>query len=131
MTQVKAGKYRTEIKWALIFAAMCLAWTLMERLAGLHSTRLAQQPFVGPLILIPAIVVYALALLDKRRTWFGGHMSYKQSVVSGCVLTAFIVALSPVNQALISLVITPEYFPNAIEYTVAHGIFSQDQAERQ
>ena len=29
------GKYRTEIKWALIFVPMVLIWMTMERLAGL------------------------------------------------------------------------------------------------
>lgn len=131
MTQSRSGKYRTELKWALIFAVMYLAWMLMERLAGFHSTRLAQQPFVGVLVLVPSITVYALALLDKRRNWYGGRMSYRQSFVSGCVLTVLIVALSPINQALTHWVISPHYFSNAIEYTTAHGILSREQAMQQ
>lgn len=38
---------------------------------------------------------------------------------------------SPVNQLITSYVITPEYFANAIAYTVEKGVFTQAQAEQQ
>ena len=131
MTPSRSGRYRTELKWALIFAVMYLAWMLAERLAGFHGSRLAQQPFVGALVLVPSIAVYTLALLDKRKTWYGGRMSYRQSFVSGCVLTVLIVAFSPINQALTYGVISPDFFSNAIEYTTAHRILSREQAMHQ
>jgi len=131
MTQAKPGKFWIEMKWALICTAMYLVWMGIERLAGFHDTRLAQQPFVTSLILIPSVAIYALALLDKRRNFFGEQMSYRQGALSGCVLTVFVVILSPLGQLLTSLVVTPRYFANAIEYTVANGVFDRVQAEQQ
>lgn len=32
------GKYKIEIKWAVIFIAMSLLWMVLEKLTGLHST---------------------------------------------------------------------------------------------
>ena len=69
--------YRIEIKWALISAAMFLAWMIMEKLAGLHDKHLEQQPVVTTLILIPSIIIYVLALLDKKKSYYSGRMTYK------------------------------------------------------
>lgn len=122
---------KTEIKWAFIFAAMFLLWVTLEKIAGLHDQYLEQQQLVTTLILIPSIIIYALALRDKKKNFYSGQMTYKQGFISGMALTLFIVVLSPVNQLITSYVITPEYFANAIAYTVAKGVFTQAQAEQQ
>lgn len=85
---------------------------------------------VGPLILIPSIVIYFLALRDRKRS-LDGKMTYRQGFLSGCLLTAFIVIASPLNQLLTSTVISPDYFANLIEYTVAAGTLTQEQARQQ
>jgi hypothetical protein len=130
MTQTGTAKFAIELRWALIFSLMYLAWMLAERVAGFHDTRLAQQPMVGPLIMIPSIIVYWLALRSKKRS-LEGQMTYRQGLLSGCVLTAFVVALSPLNQLLTSRVISPDYFANLIEYTVAQGALTPAQAQQQ
>lgn len=122
---------KTEIKWALIFAAMYLLWMTMEKLAGLHDKYLEQQQMVSMLVLIPSIIIYVLALLDKKKNYYAGQMTYKQSFISGLMLTLFIVILSPVNQLITSYLITPDYFSNVIEHTVKSGMFTREQAEQQ
>jgi hypothetical protein len=130
MTQAALARIAIELKWALIHSAMYLAWMLAERLAGLHDTRLDRQPMVGPLILIPTIVIYVLALRDRKRS-LAGKMTYGQGFLSGCLLTAFIVILSPLNQLLTLKVISPNYLPNLIEYTVARSTLTGEQALQQ
>ena len=129
--ELKARVYKTEIKWALIFSLMFLTWTAMEKAAGLHNVRLDLQPFIGPLILLPSIIIYLLALLDKKSRYFMGTMSYRQGFASGCLLTIFIVILSPLNNLLAALFITPEYFANVTEYTVSMGVLTPEAAARQ
>ena len=124
-------KYKTEIKWALIFSGMFLAWMAIERIAGLHSTLLSKQQLVTPFILIPSFVIYILALRSKRKNVYDDKITYKQSFVSGLWLTIFIVLLSPVNQLVTNMVISPAYFSNLIAYTVSKGIMTQDQAQTQ
>src|SRR5687768_2460073 len=97
-------KYKIEIKWAFIFAGMFLLWMLMEKLAGLHDKHLDKQQFVTMLILIPSIFIYLLTVLDKKRNFFGGSITYKQGLISGLALTVFIVALSPINQLITSYI---------------------------
>lgn len=130
MTQTPLKRFAIELRWALIFSLTYLAWMLTERLAGFHDTRLDQQPMVGPLIMIPSIVIYALMLRDRKRS-LEGEMTYGQGFLSGCILTAFIVILSPLNQLLTLEIISPDYFANLIEYTVAQGALTLEQARQQ
>lgn len=124
-------KYKIEIKWALIFAVMFLLWMVLEKLTGLHDKHLEKQRFVTMLILIPSIIVYTLAILDKKKNFYAGNMTYKKSFLSGLILTFFVVILSPINQLITSYLITPDYFANVIEHTVKSGMFTQEQAEAQ
>jgi len=119
----------TEVKWALIFTAMMIAWMVGERLTGLHGEHIAQHPVYTNLVAIPAIVIYVLALRDKRDRDLGGVMSWGQGFKSGVILTVIITALTPLTQLLTHKVISPQYFPNVIALSVDQGMLSQAEAE--
>lgn len=121
--------YKIEIKWAIIFMIMTLLWMIGEKLAGLHSRHIDKHLIYTNFIAIPAIAVYAFALLDKRKKFYGGSMSYKQGFNSGLLITLFVTILSPLTQVITSLLITPEYFPNVIEYCVSQGKMTREGAE--
>ncbi len=120
---------KIEIKWALIFVAMSLAWMLIEKLAGLHDAHIDKHSIYTNFIAIPAIAVYVLALNDKRKNFYGGSMSYKQGFISGLIITLIVTLLSPLTQYITSTIITPDFFANAIEYAVANGKTSREAAE--
>lgn len=124
------GKNRIEIKWALIFVAMSLLWMVLEKLAGLHSTHIDKHMYLTNLFAIPAIVVYVLALMDKKKKDYNGRMSYKQGFISGLIITLIVALFSPLTQWIVSTIITPEYFPNVIAYSVETGYHSSlEEAE--
>ncbi|MEY3051339.1 MAG: hypothetical protein RLY31_1124 [Bacteroidota bacterium] len=123
------NKRTTEGKWALVFAAMGLIWMWLEKAVGLHSTHIDQHPTYTNLIAIPAVLVYVLALRDKRRRDLDGRMTYGQAWVSGLVLTGIVTLLSPLTQYITSTVITPGYFPAVIAYAVDKGHMTQEAAE--
>jgi hypothetical protein len=122
-------KVSTEIKWALIFVAATLLWNLGEKLAGLHSTLIDKHAVVTYFFFLPAVTIYVLALLDKRKNYYGGAMTYGQGLVSGVVITLFVTLLSPLTQLIVSDVITPDYFTNVINYAVSSGEMTQQAAE--
>ena len=121
--------YRIEVKWALVFMAMMLIWMLIEKMAGLHSTHIDKHVIYTNFVAIPAIAVYVFAMLDKKRNFYNGTMSYKQGFVFGLIMTFIIALLNPVTQSITSLIITPEYFPNVIKYAVSTGEMTQTEAE--
>jgi len=102
---------------------------LTERLTGLHSTHIDQHPIYTNFIAIPAIAVYVFALLDKRKNFYDGTMTYMQGFISGLMITAFVTLISPITQYITSTIITPEYFPNVIKYAVSQGKMTQEAAE--
>jgi hypothetical protein len=121
-----------EIKWAIFFSLMTLAWMFLEKVSGLHSTYIDYHLYLTNLFAIPAIWMMVLALKDKKKNFYHGQMSYTQGLVSGIILSVFIALISPLTQWVISYVITPEYFPNVIKRSVEIGYFATtEEAEAQ
>jgi hypothetical protein len=116
------SRYKIELKWAIIFTLMMLLWMVMEKLAGLHDKHIDQHAIYTNFIAIPAIIVYVLTLLDKRKKFYGGFMTYGQGFISGLTITLIVTLFSPLTQYITSTIITPDYFTNTIEYVVHEGI---------
>ena len=120
---------KIEIKWAVIFILVGLAWMVLERAAGLHDEHIDQHAIYTNLFAIAAIAVYVFALLDKRKNFYNGVMTYKQGLMTGLVITLFVTLLTPLWQWLTVAVITPDYFQNARAYAVETGQMNEEQAE--
>ena len=123
------NKFKIEIKWAIIFIVMMLLWMVLERLTGLHDVHIDKHPIYTNFVAILAILVYVLALLDKRKNFYNGVMSYKQGFMAGLIITLIVTAFSPLTQYITSTIISPEYFTNVINYSVNEGLMSQTEAE--
>lgn len=117
------GNLKIEIKWAIYFTLMTLAWMLLEKLCGLHGKYIDYHLYLTNLFAIPAIWFMVLALKDKKKNFYNGRISYTQGLVSGIILSAFIALLSPLTQWITSYLITPEYFPNVIKRSVELGYY--------
>lgn len=121
--------YQTELKWAGIFFLMYLAWMLLEHLCGLHGRHIQYQQLVSTFILLPSILIYVLALREKKRKFFQGTITFMQAFKSGMLLTLFIVVLSPVSQLITIGLISPEYFENMREFAVNQQQMPRQEAE--
>ncbi len=122
------SKHRLELKWALIFCAMMLSWMALEKAVGLHDVHIAQHMVWTNLVAVPAIAIYVLALLEKRRK-LGGAMSWKEGFFSGMIITLIVTVLTPLTQYITSSLITPEYFANVTRFSVEQGMMTQEAAE--
>ena len=122
-------KFSIEIKWAFIFASFMLLWMLGEKLTGLHDVHIANHPTYTNFIAIPAILIYVLALLDKRKNFYNGLMNYKEAFISVLIITLIITLLTPLTQYITSTFITPDYFQNVINHSVENGLMDKDKAE--
>ncbi len=120
--------YRIEIKWGILFSLMTLLWMIMERYVGLHDRFIHMHSYYTNFIAIPSILLYFLALLDKRRAYYGGKMSYKKGFYTGLVITLIVTLFAPIVQYVTSIYVTPEFFSNAIKYGVSTGKMSHDEA---
>lgn len=118
-----------EIRWGIYFIVMQLSWMLLEKSLGYHDERIAEHASFSMWVMLPSFLVYFFALHFKRVKDYGGKMSYKQGLISGLLITAVVTVLTPVSQSITSLLITPEYFPNVIAYSVESGAMTQEKAE--
>ncbi len=102
---------------------------VMERIVGLHDVHIDKHAIYTNFVAIPAIIVYVLALLDKRKNFYEGKMTYMQGFISGIIISIIVTIFSPLTQYITSTIITPEYFTNVINYSVSQGMMTQTEAE--
>lgn len=120
--------FEIEIKWAFIFTAMGLFWMVLERMFGLHDIHIAKHAIYTNFVAIPAVAVYVYALLDKKKNYYKGKMTYKQGLLSGIFISVGVTVLSPLSQLITSTLISPDYFNIVIQYVVSQGQMTQAQA---
>lgn len=120
---------KIEIKWGVLFILVGLIWMVFEKTMGWHDVHIDKHSiyslFIGPI----AIAIYVFALLDKKRNFYWGKMSYKQGFIAGLIITLPVVILSPLSQYITSTFITPDYFKNVIEFSVSSGEMTREAAE--
>jgi hypothetical protein len=126
-------KWKIELKWALIYSVLSLAWILGEKIAGFHDPNryLTWQPYVTMLIIIPNLLIYFWAIKEKRAKDYGGRINFAQGFKAGVLMTGFITILTPLVQYIISTIITPDYFENVIQYLVTHNEMTLEAARAQ
>ncbi|MBD3629527.1 DUF4199 domain-containing protein [Cyclobacterium sp.] len=122
-------KHQTEIKWGIIFGLMSLLWMVLERMAGLHDQYIEQHAIYTNFVAIPAIAIYVLGLLEKRKKYYGGSMTYGQGFKTGLIITLVVTLLTPLTIWLTLALITPDFLENARSYAVESGKMEQQAAE--
>ncbi|QCX02031.1 DUF4199 domain-containing protein [Aggregatimonas sangjinii] len=120
--------FKIEFKWAVIFIMVQFIWMYIERATGLHDEHIAKHLIYTNLFGLVAIVVYVMALRDKKQNFFNGDMNWKQGLLSGIVLSVIIALFSPLTQYIISTYITPGYFENIIAFSIENGKMTLENA---
>ena len=123
------SKFSVEIKWTLIFVAASLLWILAERLAGLHDVNIESQATYTNFFAVIAIGIYVFALLDKKKAFYSGVMSYKQGFITGLWITLGVTLFTPITQAITHFVITPDYLKNLAAFTVQKNLMTKEMAD--
>ena len=121
-------KYSIEFKWAFIFIFMSLVWMLLERLTGLHDENIDQHAIYTNLIAIPAILIYYFAIKEKRDRFYKGQISFKQGFKSGLIISIMVTLITPLSLYISTKFISPEYFTNAVEYSVKNKLMVKNEA---
>lgn len=123
------SKFTIEIKWAIIFVLMMIAWMFLENIAGLHDDNIHLHAIYTNFIALPSILIFVLAFRDKRKNYYNGIMSYKQGLITGIIMSVVVAVFSPFIQLIFTGIISPDYFTNVIEYSVSEGKMTREAAE--
>ena len=108
--------------------AATLLWMVIEKAVGLHGPLIDQHAIYTNIFAIPAILMYVLALRDKRSNFYEGRMTWVEGFLTGLKMTLVVVVLSPIGQYITHTMITPDYFNNAIAYAVESGALTEEAA---
>jgi hypothetical protein len=122
-------KFKTELKWGLIFTAVLLLWMIFEKLMGWHGENIESHATMTNIFALIAVIVYVIAFLDKRKNDYNGYMTWTQGFMTGFYITVVVAVLSPLAQWIIHGLISPEFFENIIDYSVQTGKMSRSEAE--
>jgi len=120
---------KIEIKWGVLFILSGLIWVIFEKSMGWHDVHIDKQATYSMFYAPIAIAIYVFALVDKKKNFYRGKMSYAQGFVSGLIITLIVVILSPLSQYITSTYVSPEYFSNIITYSVESGAMTQEAAD--
>ncbi|MCO5250069.1 MAG: DUF4199 domain-containing protein [Candidatus Kapabacteria bacterium] len=123
------NNYKIELKWAIIYCVLVLLWMTMEVLLGLHGEHIDLHLVTTMFFLVPMIILYIFALLDKKKNYYDGNMTYMKGFATVVIITVIIVLLSPLTQYITSEFITPDFFNNAIEYATSTAQMTHEQAQ--
>ena len=118
-----------EIKWAVVFSIVSLLWFTIEKMLGLHDENIQMQLIFSYFFTIPAILIYFLAIADKKKNVFKGIMTWKQGVVSGVYISFFVAVFSIFINFLCLTFISPAYFQNISEYVVSTKAMTAEGAK--
>ncbi len=119
-------KFAIEIKWGLIFTILSLAWMYLEKALGWHDENIAQHALYTNIFGLVAVGLYIIALLDKRKNFYNGKMNWSQGFISGIIISIVVAVLSPLAQYITHEFITPDYFENAIAFSLEQGNKRED-----
>jgi len=120
---------KTEIKFAFLYVIASFIWSCLEYLTGLESTHINLHPyFVTPFYVLLTAVIYVLAIREKRAN-HGGSISFSKALVTGIILSVFILALNPISFYVFNRFINPNFFKDFGEYKVRTGNMTKDAAE--
>lgn len=116
------SKFRIEFRWSMVFFLANLLWLFFEKWMGWHSELVGKHTFYHFLFGIIAILIFTMALINKRDVYFKGEMNWKQGFVSGSILSFFIAGLTPLIQYIMHTYISPDFFSNIIAYSIDNGV---------
>lgn len=116
-------KIYIEFKWAIIFSIALLCWILLEKKMGWDNN--IENFWWLTLLFGPfAILLYLLALREKRRRVFGGEMTWTQGLITGAVISLFVALLSPLTEYVTYNIFTQENFNTIAETSVTNNLMA-------
>ncbi len=121
-------KIKLELKWGFIITIMFLVWMLVEKVLGWHDEKIADHYWLTFLFTPFIIIMYTLAIREKRRRFLGGVLTWIQGFTTGVKVSIFAALLSPLAQYIIHNYITPKYFDNVIAYSVTNQLMTIEAA---
>ena len=120
--------FRTEIKWVVLFSIASIFWIAAEKIIGLHDLYISKQLLISYFFTVPTILLYVLAIREKKSVFYKGQISWQQGMVSGVYLSFGIAILSVLVQIASFKIVSPIFFDNMIKHMVTTKTMTTEAA---
>ncbi|RMA57945.1 DUF4199 domain-containing protein [Ulvibacter antarcticus] len=121
-------KINIELKWAILFTIMFLAWMLLEKTLGWHDEKIADHSWLTLFFIPFAVLLSVLTIREKRRRYYKGSITWLQAFKAGVLMSLFVAILSPIAQYITHNYITPEYFVNVKNHSITNQLMTIEAA---
>jgi hypothetical protein len=121
--------FTVELKWALRFTLLTLAWAIGEKFIGLHDEHIKDYGMCSFLFVFPAVLFFFQAIKEKKKYVYNNSMTFRQGFICGVILSFIISLLNPLAQLVIYKSITPDFFNTIIDYKVKNGYLTIENAK--
>ena len=102
-------------KWGMALGAAILVWTAGVHLLGIYTTRIAHADLVDQIAIWIPLLVFTLALLEKRRSQ-AGALSLWQGITTGLLVGWVSVPLSAGGLWVYHHHVNPEWMDIIVQY---------------
>jgi len=116
------NKFKIEFKWAIYYTFLGIIWFKLENYLGFHGEGVANQAVFSNLIYLFIFGIYILFLMDKKKNYYNGIMTWQQGLISGVVLSVLAMILAPFAIYFKLKYVNPNFFEQMIQASTKRGI---------
>jgi hypothetical protein len=98
------------------------------RKPGKHDEKIAAHYWLTLLFMPFAILMYLLAMREKRRRHYHKKLTWQQGFLTGLKIAIFVTLFSPIGQYITHNYMSQEYFNNVATYSVTKDLMSIQEA---
>jgi hypothetical protein len=107
---------KTEIKYALLSAALLVVWVMVEHFLGFNSTRMDIGEYTHSVTPLATLVLLFLGIREKRNRELNGQLTFWQGLRTAFWISFFYAILQALWFALYSNLINPEYTALTVQF---------------
>lgn len=122
-------KFSIEFKWAALATLAALIWMFLEKYLGYHGEKIRFQIGFSLLFNIPLILIYYVALKEKKKDFYNNIITWRQLFFTGLVLCILISLFFPLIQYITYMQVSPNFINHLIHEIVAQNAMSLEEAK--
>jgi len=120
-------KLQIEFKWAILFSVALLCWILFEKTMGWYQDEISDFWWLTLFFEPFALLIYLLALREKRRVVYNRKITWAQAILSGIIISFIVAILSPITEYIAYNFFTPEHFKAVSESSVTNELMANSK----
>lgn len=120
--------FAIEIKWGIIFVLVGIVWVFIEKSLGYHDEKIASQVLFSFLFVPIAFFIFFLGLREKKQKFYTNAITWRQSFVSGILISVVVAVCSPLSQYVVLELISPDYLDNMSALAIKNKKMSENEA---